>query len=50
MLSFLAKIGGAGVRVVNWARNNWGTVQKWIDAGKSIDWIIRTITSIISGG
>lgn len=49
MWGFLGRIAGAGTRVVNWARNNWGTVQKWIDAGKSIDWIIQRIISILGG-
>lgn len=49
MGSFLAKIAGAGARVVNWTKSNWSTVQQWISAGKSIDWIIQRIISIIGG-
>lgn len=49
MWSILGKLAAAGARVVNWARSNWGTVQKWIDAGRSIDWIIQRIISILGG-
>lgn len=34
-------------RVVRWAKNNWRTVQKWIDRGVSwgtiVQWILQAL-------
>lgn len=40
---------GAGTvrKVADWARKNWGTVQKWIDRGVSwgtiVQWILQAL-------
>ncbi|QWV86313.1 aureocin A53 family class IId bacteriocin [Streptococcus parasuis] len=44
LLNWLAKI----LRIAyNWAKNNWRTVQKWLDIGMYFEWILSKIKQIL---
>ncbi|MCM0583458.1 aureocin A53 family class IId bacteriocin [Weissella diestrammenae] len=47
MAVILDALAAAGSTVLNWGKNNIGTIIKWLNAGQAIDWIINKIKQIL---
>ncbi|MDQ0028963.1 aureocin A53 family class IId bacteriocin [Arthrobacter bambusae] len=47
ILAVIRAVAHLGSRAVNWVTANWRTILDWLNAGRTIDWVVRRIRDII---